>query len=153
MEHIKLESLPMMSYPVGEFMDRNILLIEEMSKVIIDNYGGDNINLWCRGSSGAIIAALICNKFISQTGGKCKIAHVKKEGESSHHSTPTYNSSYKNIIVDDFIASGRTVIAILQEMLNYLVQPKVTIVVTGTISSDTTEFLHEEYGIEKIYSR
>ena len=103
-----------LKYPVGYHMDTNKSKILYMMEVLRDTVGKDTpISLWCRGSSGAIIAAIISTGF-----DNCIINHVKKEGEESH-STHEFNTdrSRKHIIVDDFIRSGKTVNAIYLEML------------------------------------
>lgn len=109
----------MTRYPVGENMKYNMPIILRMAKLVIDEYKDDpetlGLNIWCRGSSGAIIATVITNEFM-RTGKGVKICHIKKQGEASHTNYPAHNSYYKNIMVDDFIASGETVTAIYKEM-------------------------------------
>ena len=46
-------------YPVGNYITTNLQIIKDMSYYILQLYGHRNICLWCRGSSGAIIAGII----------------------------------------------------------------------------------------------
>lgn len=64
------------------------------------------IVLWCRGSSGAIIAGYLASKF-----PESHIVHVKKAGESSHGTrySDSCNGNGFNIIVDDFVSTGATI--------------------------------------------
>jgi hypothetical protein len=64
-----------------------------------------NINLFCRGSSGAICAAL----FVAYAPWHCKIIHIKKPGESAHCDALEFNPDNINVIIDDFMSSGDTV--------------------------------------------
>ncbi len=75
------------------------------------------INLWCRGSSGAIMAAL----FAASCKYECKICHIKKEGEDSHSfGYPRFElGTIVNIIIDDFVATGETILAIIEGITKY----------------------------------
>jgi len=69
--------------------------------------GGGAVNVFCRGSSGAILAALFVS-FLPHI--ETQIIHVKKDGESSHSSKVTGFDAYNmNVIIDDFICSGETI--------------------------------------------
>ena len=74
----------------------------------IDEFSFKSINIYCQGSSGAIMAAFFC----ARVQNACRILHVKKEGEKSHSDYSNlrpFSGDCINIIIDDFIASGRTV--------------------------------------------
>lgn len=108
---IRLPQKYWLSYPVGNKMNAAI----GFTKLCATRFNNikefkdiSNINVYCRGSSGAILAAL----FVSFLGNNkpITIVHVKKPGEQSHaYSTPNNSSSYINIIIDDFIETGNTV--------------------------------------------
>ena len=98
-----------MEYPVGSQMSYNIPIIKKMVSIIKHNYNDKRINLFCQGSSGAIVAAIIC---LYVNG--CKIIHIKKDGEDSHSLSCPQFDSY-NIIVDDFIVSGVTIQRIIKD--------------------------------------
>lgn len=97
-------------YPVGNYINENkpliLKLIEEFKK--IEEFNGVPLNLICRGSSGAIVAAM----FAMVLENDCTIVHVKKDGEKSHSEKTPLNPMGKNIIVDDFICTGETIIEI-----------------------------------------
>lgn len=100
-------------YPVGSDMKGALVFINKYIEAFKKlNYPLDTeINIWCRGSSGAILSAM----FSILSGHVCYICHVKKEGENSHQSgIGHYSSDSLDIILDDQVASGRTIEAILQ---------------------------------------
>lgn len=107
-------------YPVGEHMQRNmkhIKMLCETIKAIVPS--GKNVNIWCSGSSGAIIGALVSLKLYKKSAMVC-ICHVKKDGENHHggtRCTPLTGNTY-DIIVDDFVAMGDTVMRILRQSGN-----------------------------------
>ena len=109
MKVYKHSKLDCMEYPVGSHMSYNIPIIKKMVSIIKRKYNDKPINLFCQGSSGAIVAAIIC-LYVS----KCKIIHIKKDGEYSHSLSCPQHDGY-NIIVDDFISSGATVQRIIEE--------------------------------------
>ena len=102
------------TYPVGIYIVQNLSIINKMGDILFDLYGKEksNINLWCMGSSGAIIASLIATRFKNVV-----ILHVKKENEPSHSDGTNANffPSDINIIVDDMVATGKTVSLIYKE--------------------------------------
>lgn len=107
-------------YPIGDNMSEALIYIKNIAKKFksLKISKGKILNIFCRGSSGAILAAL----FVSLVPNKVKIIHIKKEGESSHGtSTPFYFSRNDglNIILDDFIDSGNTMNAIYKEFIKY----------------------------------
>jgi hypothetical protein len=97
-------------YPIGENMETSILVINEMIDAFLNSElykeileSKKSINFICGGSSGAITATLFCSRI-----PKSSIFYVTKGGES-RHTNSTLFPGYYNIIVDDFIVSGRTV--------------------------------------------
>ena len=96
---------PKMDYPVGANIMRNLPIILEMAELLKKAFPTERIHLWCRGSSGAIIAGIIATNF-----KKVVICHIKKPGESSHsEGLPKTVKDAVHIIVDDFIGMGATV--------------------------------------------
>lgn len=114
--YMKIEPI---AYPVGQFFASNQPIIKAMGEYIylniLEKYSVERtIVLVCRGSSGAIIAGSIAVLLIENGCTNVRIAHVKKPGEESHHSTINLDR-YQDpviIIVDDFISTGRTLKAI-----------------------------------------
>ena len=103
-------------YPVGTNMTAAMDIAKEMADEIHRLYTGDIISLWCRGSSGAIMAALV-SSYLSHTH-RVTIEHVKKEGENSHsYGEEKYKEEHRNIIIDDFISSGSTIRHIIVGMM------------------------------------
>lgn len=104
-------------YPLGSSMKKDLILINLLIDKYkeIDIYKDKYINLFCQGSSGAIMATIFAMNIPN-----CKIIHIKKDGEVSH--SDNYSSTYKNnsinIIIDDFICTGTTVNRIANFMQN-----------------------------------
>lgn len=115
---IKCKTLEI-KYPVGEYIQYNIEKIVSMASVIEKSFKDQYLNLWCSGSSGAIIAAIIAS-IVEQP---CKICHVEKAGEDAHSSYTLPDSRDINIIVDDFIRSGCTI----QRIVRYVTGVKAEI--------------------------
>jgi len=116
-----------MEYPIGNNILVNLATIHDMANsiyLVIDEYYKKSefkrIILFCRGSSGAIIAGIVSSKLIELFPDKAiTIHHIKKQGEESHSFTfPEDSVFYKSIIliVDDFIATGSTMRAILEHI-------------------------------------
>lgn len=103
MEYIETK-IERIQYPVGSNIQENIPIINQMAKVINELFVDEYINLLCMGSSGAIIASIV-----ALSNPKMTIIHVKKDGEDSHSTSLTskYDNA-KNVIIDDFIATGDT---------------------------------------------
>lgn len=101
------------SYPIGGYIAKNKKAINDLKRVMKQTIGTKNhVTFWCRGSSGAIIAAMVSIGF-----PKSIINHVKKDGEFSH-SEGDYNLQLDtiNVIIDDFSNTGKTLNAIYEGM-------------------------------------
>lgn len=104
MKLINLKLANEIFYPVGENMTMNNPIITIMAQAIADLHIEGRIVLFCSGSSGAIIAGIISFQIPN-----CIICHVKKSGENSHSSNAfAFENQDTILIVDDFIAFGRT---------------------------------------------
>lgn len=110
-----------LTYPVGDYIGINIKLINLMVKSFIEleKFHKKQINIICRGSSGAIIASFFANA-IAESGkyGEFKIIHIKKSGETSHTDglPDLLKNRAVNIIVDDFSCSGKTLRTIYETL-------------------------------------
>ncbi len=119
--HITDAGLRELKYPIGENMSLNIRKIRRMSKIFTDtlpSYLTDKkqlIQFWVRGSSGVLIGSIIASALLYK-GFNVRVLVIRKPGESSHMSFPNYETGAFNIIVDDFIESGKTLEAILERM-------------------------------------
>lgn len=102
-------------YPVGLCMAGNITAIQRMAFRIRDVFYNERINLWCRGSSGAIMAAIVASIIPNAI-----ISYVRKPNETGHslysHAT---DKDRKNIVIDDLISSGTTIQLIKDFMLTH----------------------------------
>lgn len=109
------------AYPILHDMACVIGIVDKIAKLVKkDKSLKDNrFAFWCRGSSGAVIASLLCAKFPNRS----LINHVKKDGEASH-STRRYITSDKtyNVFVDDFLCTGETLNEVIKEMNYYEVK-------------------------------
>jgi hypothetical protein len=104
-------------YPLGRNMKGAMKTIDAyiaaFSKLGYDTHKG--INLWCRGSSGAILAGM----FAVKCQYECKICHIKKDNESSHSGNwQSYDDRNINVIIDDFVSFGHTLMAIVAHIEN-----------------------------------
>ena len=117
------ENIP---YPVGYDMSKVLRIHQELIKAIekfkFFKYN-EFINLWCRGSSGAILSTLLSTYLIS-INKNVKVCHVKKDGEISHATTIHLHRDALNIIVDDFVYTGTTIKAIIDQMACHRVYPR-----------------------------
>lgn len=104
-------------YPVGRYINDAISFIDAVVKRIDndDSFPTQDLVIWCRGSSGAILAALLSQYFCTEGFEEVRINHVKKPSEYSHSSNSLHVGTC-NIIIDDFIASGETVREIMKCM-------------------------------------
>jgi len=96
-------------YPLGINLSSDMSIINLLINKFktISHYYGKNINLYCAGSSGAIMATIF-----SMNVPNCRIIHIKKENEQAHSSNmwlAPFKENHINVIIDDFIASGATV--------------------------------------------
>lgn len=106
------------AYPVGEFPQAVRFFGKHMAPYV-DQIVRESLEkdkrpvIVCRGSSGAMLSAGVA-MFMEEP---IRIVHMKKEGESSHSGQivlcPVNNSI---IIVDDFISSGETMVALAEDI-------------------------------------
>lgn len=147
-------------YPVGNNLDRNGSIIEEMANyiylTILDYYSAsydEPVTLVCRGSSGAIIAGMVAYHLTSYGMKNVYIYSVKKDGEKTHYREPLHNFYHSIlVVVDDFISSGATIEAI-QIHLDHLFKKhkKIDIVcVSGTVEFAATKLFDCEYLISTL---
>jgi len=137
-------------YPVGEHLSKNMPIIDEMARLLKKEYGTRSLNIWCRGSSGAIIAALVGSQYIL-AGGQVKVCHVKKDGENAHSSGASHNPTATNIMIDDFVSTGNTVMQIWVKQQTYTNGSPMDLLI---ISGNTSQLHHWAEGkFRKIISQ
>lgn len=102
---VRLKTLKLIDYPVGTFISYNTPIIKNMASYIKRKFPEGTISLWCRGSSGAIIAGIIS----SSLKRRVDIRYISKNNEKRHDKNTISYESNINIIVDDFICTGETI--------------------------------------------
>lgn len=128
---IHFDSFIHVKYPFGVYWKH--AYITQGAKAIYDTYKKDveegvSITFVARGASGAMVAGAMLNE-LHHTDPfiKAHILIVRKESDTSAHASSLYGinteEETKFIVVDDFIASGETIEAILQEMDKYFELP------------------------------
>ena len=119
------------AYPVGDNIGEAITFSRNAAAkfTTIKKFKGKAINVWCRGSSGAILAALFSAELV---GHAIRICHVKKEGELSHNGSVKPRYLAVNVIIDDFCETGSTLNAIYSELIDNNSQGKVDCLIIGT---------------------
>lgn len=139
MKQIKISYKPV-GYPVGANMTKVRALVNEYRIGFrqLKLPAGTSINLWCRGSSGAILSALFAVWFPQYN---ISICHIKKSGENSHSDYPDYSATALNVIIDDFVCSGETINAIIKAIYQRDLKPDVLVVMGA---SKGTVFNHEK---------
>ena len=60
----KVKKLRTMDYPVGPNIKVNLPIINNMYRYIKEKFPEGIITIWCRGSSGAIIAGIISSNYL-----------------------------------------------------------------------------------------
>lgn len=126
MKFYKLENQGMLPYPVGLYISEAITFVNNVYDTIKTNNifkKHYTIFIWCRGSSGALLAGLLAQKLSSDiaTDYDVKVCYVRKPGEKTHNQGKygNYIGCYEkpyNIIIDDFVARGLTLYSILLAM-------------------------------------
>lgn len=120
MKFIYFKQKRILEYPIGLNMYDAISYIGEITPHLKKIIQEEPLNIWCMGSSGAILAALL----VKNISNSCKICHVKKRGEQSHE-IGFYNRHVagKNIILDDFSRSCKTLEKIYEGYDSYVKTP------------------------------
>ena len=110
--------LPRVKYPVGADIARAMEIVSALFNTFEKQYPNykeyKDIDVWARGSSGAIFGAFFVSMMYNDDYKfRARVQHVKKPGEESHHAYCTFSQDHFNIIIDDFISSGETIRAII----------------------------------------
>jgi hypoxanthine phosphoribosyltransferase len=124
---IHLDHSIAVNYPFGIYWEHSY--IQQSAKAIFNTYKedieeGTSITFVARGTSGAMIAGAMLNELhnIDPTTKTYILIVRKKEDKSAHCSSLKgidNISTTKFIVVDDFISSGETIKAIIQELDKY----------------------------------
>ena len=110
-------------YPFGVHWEHSY--IQQSAEAIFNTYKenieeGTSITFVARGTSGAMIAGAMLNELHNiSPSAKTYILIVRKEGENAHCCSLRGIADIgttRFIVVDDFIASGETIVAIIQNL-------------------------------------
>lgn len=129
-------------YKVINYIQSNIPIILDMvEKLKPELSEKKDVILWCRGSSGAIIAGIMATQIKN-----ARISHVKKDGEGSHSATisttPNDRKNTINVMVDDFMNSGETLNAIYTQMKAHKIKVH-GLCISGTVYMKNIKFKPE----------
>ena len=124
---IHLDHFINVEYPFGVHWKHSY--IQQGAEAIFNTYKGDieegmSITFVARGTSGAMIAGAMLNELhnINPTT-KTYILIVRKDSDTSAHCSSLRGidrvGTTRFIVVDDFISSGKTIKAIIQELDGY----------------------------------
>lgn len=128
------------SYPVGVKFETSKKAISRLVSTFktIDEFKGKNINIFCMGSSGAIIATVFAMKV-----SNCKIVMVRKSSEHCHSNNYDLHKHHSkdaiNVIVDDFIDTGNTINSIYNQ-LKMMINRKIKIHCVAIMGFDKIHF-------------
>ena len=133
-----------LEYPIGENICHNIIPIKQMAMKIasLKQYchsfpgisGHKILVLYCTGSSGAIMSAIIADYLLqSLEYDKVEIIYVNKETEPSHRpiKLDKPKKHVHNVVVDDIIATGATIKHILNALRDSGLESDLDIVVSS----------------------
>lgn len=121
------------NYPVGHYLKDALQFVKRSVKIIVEKklFPTSDITIWCRGSSGSMLASMLTIELYNNNYNNIKVSHIKKLGEDSHSSGKViFCKETFNIIIDDFVASGATIQSIMYEM-NYYVEYCDCLIVSG----------------------
>jgi adenine/guanine phosphoribosyltransferase-like PRPP-binding protein len=125
MKFIKLKPNSGFDYPVGKYIVSNLPIIKDYATKLEELLKKEEFKdrdriIFCRGSSGAIIAGIIAS-IIEIT----EIIHIKKAGEKSHSDNNfIVDDNDIVIIVDDFVTTGNTLKSIYNTIENCKTEEK-----------------------------
>ncbi len=139
MKLYELKNYRSLTYPVGKDIKILNMFINSVINKIIEEELLSNvqeITVWCRGSSGAMLASLFSANLVEKMNVDIKISHIKKPGEHSHYCNSSENTfSTYNIVIDDLVATGST-LKFLEEHFRKIKLPQVDILILGSINYD-----------------
>ncbi|QQV89768.1 phosphoribosyltransferase [Cellulophaga phage Calle_1] len=133
-----------LGYPLGAVLSESLNTLKSMAKIVNAEFSKSKLNrmnIFCMGSSGAITAAIILNE-ISKENNDIYIIHVKKDGEKSHSSRVDCKNNAFNIIVDDFVESGKTIEKVYKNAIRRSNVSKIDLVIfSGDVTQDFADWI------------
>lgn len=113
---MEVANLKELKYPIGAEIKINSALIKRMYRALKPYLLKDKLNnFWCTGSSGNIIASYCCLRALRE-GYPARISSLN--GKSIHRSNPYPKLASINIVVDDFVCTGKTIREITDSILH-----------------------------------
>jgi len=151
-----IENQSKIKYPVGYNIQDAINFINNVTEVIMQmakkkQFPLKNIDIWVRGSSGAILGGLLCQRLLAIGYENLSVIHIKKEGEDSHVNSVWKTSSKYHIVIDDFVASGETMDEISKVAGKYI--KYVDLLIVSRIGIDAEFYNFNEFEIKSIKLR
>ncbi len=133
-------------YPVGGRLKEAAKYIDNVFNLLWPIITNKPVNIWVRGSSGAILGTLLASKIDNEA----VICHVKKEGEDSHQGnyfSNRFGEGSMDIIIDDFSCSGDTINSIHEIMIGKRTTPKrnVDVLILSGISNWNFNFFQDNW--------
>ena len=138
------------NYPVGYYIQDAVFFVDKVIKVLMEmaekkELPLGNIDIWVRGSSGAILGGLLTQRLLTIGFTNISVIHIKKEGEDSHTENVFRTNGKYNVIIDDFIASGETMNEIAKVAGKYV--KEIDLLIVSRISFDYEDYCDENYKI------
>lgn len=100
--------------PAARAFSESVLQAVRMIESAVRPGGFSELNIFCRGSSGSILATM----FIAFAHYKCNLVYVKKEAEQSHSGLISeFRKELPSLVIDDFISSGETICEIYKAIV------------------------------------
>lgn len=110
-------------YPVGMYYSENFDYVRDTARAIHNTFPKGRLILVVRGHSGSILAGGIA--YLLKRRGRDVMVSVSRKSEPTHGSN--LEGLHKNlegdnhiIVVDDFVQSGETVLAIISDLISRL---------------------------------
>lgn len=102
-------------YPVGDNIASSYQTVKELvgltvrtlTRIEQTNGSINGVNIWCRGSSGSILAGFLASELLGRDYFT-RICYTHKEGEVSHYKNISPIASGINVFIDDFVSKGDT---------------------------------------------
>lgn len=130
------------NYPVGYYIQDAVFFVDKVIKVLMEmaekkQFPLGNIDIWVRGSSGAILGGLLTQRLLTIGFTNISVIHIKKDGENSHTENVFRTNGKYNVIIDDFVASGETMNEIAKVAGKYV--KKIDLLIVSRIAFDYNE--------------
>lgn len=128
MNIITIKSQCGIEYPVHNHIDDAFLWMQELRAQFIKSMvlpeQDIQIAVWCRGSSGLILATMLVNLLRSLGHYDVVICFVRKDNVQSHGTNNGFKTKTNSfhVIIDDFVCTGNTIIAIEEVFHGHMIK-------------------------------